>query len=134
MNISMRDLEIWAKTVYGEARGEGQEGMQAVAWVVKNRALARKQKILEVCLATKQFSCWNTDDPNFSVLASQRFNVNTTEFIQCVEACFETLCPGSVDITAGSDHYHADYIRKPKWALDKTPAVKIGRHLFYNNI
>ena len=30
----MSDLDILARTIYGEARGEGQEGMEAVACVV----------------------------------------------------------------------------------------------------
>ena len=31
------DVDILARTIYGEARGEGQEGMEAVACVVMNR-------------------------------------------------------------------------------------------------
>ena len=37
-----RDIEIMAKTIYGEARGEGEEGMEAVACVIMNRYNARK--------------------------------------------------------------------------------------------
>lgn len=31
------DVDILARTIYGEARSEGQEGMEAVACVVMNR-------------------------------------------------------------------------------------------------
>ena len=40
--MSNRDVEIMAKTIYGEARGEGAEGMEAVALVIINRFNARK--------------------------------------------------------------------------------------------
>ncbi len=36
--MTPRDLDIVAKTVWGEARGEGRKGMQAVAEVILNRA------------------------------------------------------------------------------------------------
>ena len=36
------DLQIMAKTVWGEARGDGIEGMEAVARVIINRFHARK--------------------------------------------------------------------------------------------
>ena len=37
-----RDIEIMAKPIYGEARGEGEAGMEAVACVIMNRYNARK--------------------------------------------------------------------------------------------
>jgi len=33
-------LDTMARTVWGEARGEGERGMEAIAWVIKNRAKA----------------------------------------------------------------------------------------------
>lgn len=60
----MTDREIFAKTVYGEARGEPEEGQIWVAWVIKNRARANKSywggsKIGDVCRKRLQFSSWN---------------------------------------------------------------------------
>ena len=37
----MDDLQILARTLFGEARGEGDEGIEAVACVVMNRFKAR---------------------------------------------------------------------------------------------
>ena len=38
----MNDEDILARTLYGEARGEGIDGIEAVACVIMNRYKARK--------------------------------------------------------------------------------------------
>ncbi|HSO43463.1 MAG TPA: cell wall hydrolase, partial [Rhodospirillales bacterium] len=50
-----------AATIWGEARGESEEGKLAVASVIANRATRPGwwgRDIRSVCLATAQFSCW----------------------------------------------------------------------------
>ena len=72
----MDELEIFAKTLYGEARGESLAGIEAVANVILNRhKMALHQHhtwwgktIPEICLKPMQFSCWNPMDPNFKLL------------------------------------------------------------------
>lgn len=67
MNISPSALDTLTKTIWGEARGEGREGMIAVAWVILNRASIGGwwgNSIETVCLKPWQFSCWNANDPN----------------------------------------------------------------------
>ena len=67
MRISNNDLMIMAKTIWGEARGEGRYGQVAVAWVIRNRAERGGwfgNTIREVCLKDQQFSCWNNNDCN----------------------------------------------------------------------
>src|SRR5262245_17380118 len=59
---------IVAATVYGEARGEPVEGQIAVAQVINLRSAKRDITFQQVCLAPKQFSCWNEGDPNRAVL------------------------------------------------------------------
>ena len=57
-----RTIEVVAATLYHEARGEGEEGMRAVASVIYNRAHQKRWKKLGysgVCLQKKQFSCHN---------------------------------------------------------------------------
>src|SRR5690349_15270839 len=70
------ETDVLARTLWGEARGEGETGMQAVASVVLNRvALAQERgkywwgnNIIQVCQKPYQFSCWNRSDPNFRQL------------------------------------------------------------------
>ncbi len=37
LNVSDADLDIMALTVWAEARGEGPDGMAAVAWAIRQR-------------------------------------------------------------------------------------------------
>ena len=65
--VSADDLDIAARTIWGEARGEGPEGMRAVAHVIANRATKGGwwgDTLWSVCLKPWQFSCWNLSDPN----------------------------------------------------------------------
>jgi hypothetical protein len=54
-----REEKVIAITILAEARGEGTEGMAAVAAVIAQRSIERKQTFQKVCLAKYQFSCWN---------------------------------------------------------------------------
>src|SRR5688500_4029200 len=66
--VDKTDLDTLARTLWGEARGEGRNGMQAVANVIMNRyKLARSNSgyarqwgrtVAEVCRKKYQFSCW----------------------------------------------------------------------------
>jgi hypothetical protein len=59
-------LEIAARTVWQEARGEPEEGQRAVAHVIVNRLRDGRwgKSLASVCLADRQFSGWNNSDPN----------------------------------------------------------------------
>ena len=64
------EAKIIALTLLGEARGEGEIGMYAVACVIKQRSLDRNLSLLKVCLERKQFSCWNSKRNLDSLLKS----------------------------------------------------------------
>ena len=59
----MSTILIIALTLMAEARGETSEGRRAVASVIWHRAHERNQTWEDVCLAPKQFSCWNDRGP-----------------------------------------------------------------------
>jgi len=66
MEIS-QNVEYMARTLWGEARGESEEGQVAVGHVIKNRVEKKTwygKTIKDVCLKKWQFSCWNENDPN----------------------------------------------------------------------
>lgn len=52
-------INVVARTLYMEARGEGTQGMRMVMTVIWNRAGGDPSKFAGVCLAPSQFSCWN---------------------------------------------------------------------------
>ena len=118
------DQTIVAATLIMEAGGEYHEGsLEAVYEVIYNRAIEKNQSFSEVCLAPKQFSCWNGKDIMSAVeKASQHPRWN-----EAMKIAYEDP---KTNYTMGADHYHADYVR-PYWADSLTRTVKIGLHIFY---
>lgn len=131
------DLTVLAKTLYGEARGEGRAGMEAVAHVILNRAKRGGwwgSTVSQVCLHPWQFSCWNKNDPNSKVLEALRIDTDKEPpaYLRAHAAAAAVMAGDVPDPTQGSTHYHADTIL-PQWAAGLEVAAHIGRHRFYNS-
>lgn len=131
------DVEIIARTLYGEARGElakvGIVGLEAIASVIWNRWRKHPSYFgrtpRDVCLKPYQFSCWNKDDPNLKLLLS---SLNHDHLYNVCQNVVERFVSGAgIDVVNGSDHYYATWIDAPSWANGKTPIVDIGVHRFY---
>ena len=56
--MTENDLQILARTLFGEARGEGDEGLEAVACVIINRFKAKKWFTGYEMLNGKKFRAW----------------------------------------------------------------------------
>jgi len=134
-----QDLDILARTIYGEARGEygrldgGLAALIAVGNVVINRFKQQTwfgKTISDVCLKPQQFSCWNESDPNYAILKSTA--ISQPVFLICQDVAQGVVQENWPDLTRGSDHYHTTDV-KPAWAHDKKPIIQIGRHLFYRD-
>src|SRR5206468_1990445 len=115
------DFDILSRTLYGEARGEydktGPAALIAVANVIVNRFKKGGkygQTLTEVCLKPRQFSCWNTFDPNRMIIQEQDLEKDLLfQFCQKVgQKVAKGIWP---DLTRESDHYHATSCR-PLWA------------------
>ncbi len=129
-------IDVLARTLWGEARGEGVEGMEAVANVILNRARIAEEKgsfwwgnnIIQVCQKPYQFSCWNRSDPNFKKLSS--VDDGDLYFASAMRVARRAVI-GSLegDVTEGATHYHTKAI-KPYWAKGKKPCADIGANLF----
>ncbi len=134
-----RSVDILARTIYGEARGESLKGKEAIANVILNRikkaSLNRNfwwgHTIEQVCLKPYQFSCWNKNDVNYRIIT----NISPSDaiFQTCQRVARRAICGLLEDNTQNATHYHSETV-SPKWALGKAPCVSIGSHLFYNNI
>lgn len=128
------DIDVMARTLYGEARGEvkkfGIVALIAVANVIFNRYKKKFAKtIKEICLAPKQFSCWNTGDPNYKKITT--VTEDDMLFRKCLSVAENVLSGKYPDITDGCDHYHANYA-KPYWAAYLQPKRIFGSHYFYS--
>ncbi len=134
----MSEYEVMARTIYGEARGEyaridgGLAALIAVGNVILNRVHSRTWfglTVQAVCLKPYQFSCWNVGD------------VNRLKLIQVPESdALYALClmvakglvNGQIpDLTKGADHYYANHIQPPKWAINADERLRIGAHRFF---
>jgi N-acetylmuramoyl-L-alanine amidase len=129
-------VDVLARTLWGEARGEPVAGIEAVASVVLNRVAIAKAKgrywwgndVITVCQKPYQFSCWNRSDPSYrKLLAVTDKNIH---FVTCLRIARRALSNALPDATGGATHYHADYV-SPDWARGETPTIIIGHHLFY---
>ena len=128
-----RDVDVTARTLYGEARGQSLDGIIAVASVVVNRARrgAYGASPAAVCLRPWQFSCWNARDPNRAIIE----RVQPGDFIFDVCRLVASLAIRGLlhDPTGGATHYHTKGVA-PNWSRGKTPSAVIGDHLFFNDI
>ena len=129
-------VDVLARTIWGEARNEGQAGMEAVACVVLNRvAVAKKhggywwgRDVASVCLKPFQFSCWNMNDPNRPrLIAVTEKNIY---FATCLRIARRAVAGSLADATCGATHYHTVDIL-PRWAVGQMPCARIGHHIFY---
>ena len=137
MKITAADIEVLARTVYGEARGEIPLGKLAVAWVIVNRAKRARSGPAAAALKSTHFSTWNNargpggrGDAN--QLAMMTADLSDPVYGACMIAALQAAHGLKPDPTGGARHYHARGAR-PKWAKDK-PYETIGRHRFYRGI
>lgn len=128
------DLDVFARTLFGEAAGEGRRGIEAVAAVIMNRVADRRfpNSARAVCLAPSQFSMWNpsyrNSDPN-SLRALSITDSNST-FKTCLEVASDALSGRLKDPTGGAHHYYAPKVVTPPWAASAKSSVTIGNHIF----
>lgn len=131
------EFDIFARTIWAEARGELYEGMQAVANVIVNRFRVSSklpgrqwwgETIEEICLSPNQFSAWRAGDPNRD--KALRVTPADREFRQAQDIALRALGGVLPDITYGATHYHARTVR-PVWAVEAKRTAAIGEHVFY---
>lgn len=134
----MQDLEIFAKTIYGEARGEfeqidgGLASLIAIGNVIMNRVRGKAwygNTVKEVCFKPKQFSCWNHHDPNRNHLLQLGFHQNEI-YDKCCIIATRLMEDQLLDLTKESNHYHTINIR-PFWVQNRKPQFRIRSHVFY---
>lgn len=133
--LDMDEVDVMARTIYGEARGEPDLGKIAVGWVIQNRLALNTwygNTVSAVCLKPYQFSCWNLGNPNLPKLRAA--TEADSHFAKCRDASIKVLSSDVQDPTNGATHYHAAYIKPPPWTIGAKFTVRIGNHLFYKNV
>lgn len=149
MNLS-DPIDVVARTLWAEARGEGQMGMHAVACVVMNRASIAKRYfaihgkphplfgdggLIKVCLAPYQFSCWLKGDPNRVKL--ERVTDEDPDFATALQIARHAYTGDLEPIVGRCTHYLTDSLYHsdacPKWAKAMKLYRVFGRHVFLEN-
>lgn len=112
-----------AATLWHEARGEGCEGIKAVASVIVNRADNSGKSLVHECLRPKQFSCWNGRKP--SVPDNAKGKVWNYCLKIARQMCNDTFVP-TIDAT----HYYNPSLCSPSWGRKMHDVTFIGQHKF----
>ena len=87
--------------------------------VIANRAKNKTE--LAVCLAPKQFSCWNKIPVERGIEIAKRHPKWSYAL---------ALVNQKTNYTSGATHYHAQKV-SPSWAKKLAKTVQIGHHIFY---
>lgn len=135
----MKDVDILARTLWGEARSEGRTGMEAVASVVMNRVAYAQARggywwgstVTKVCLMPWQFSCWNANDPNRSKL--ELVDATDASFRVAQDVARAAVSGRMGDTVDGATHYHTRAVA-PAWKDDGVKVASLGAHEFYKGI
>ena len=158
---SGEDIDVLARTVFGEARGETLAGQIAVAFTVLHRSrLARGFKevhgvdhrffgdgsIASACKAAKQYSCWNEGSPTLKTMAD--VTMGNASFQMAHYVATGVVNQALSDALPNATHYYnpQGVLRIPVWvtgrpAAQGRPAIKpgrfdgtIGHHRFYSQV
>lgn len=125
------NIDILARTIWGEARGEDMRGRIAVANVVMARVADPRwpDTVRGVCLQPLQFSAWNIGNPN----REQMLAVDNDDeiFVECVAIARSAIDGRLGDVTDGANHYLTRAaLAGTSWDDNFTKTAEIGSHVF----
>ncbi len=121
--LSNKQIECLVLNAYFESRGQGVKGMQAVTWVVLNRAKhpSYPSTPCAVIAQPQQFS-WYGNKP---------IQIKEKDAYMQAERVVEGVLSGKLkDNTNSSTHFHSARI-KPVWANRLSYTTTVGSHCFY---
>lgn len=147
MNFNETDIDIFGRTLWGEARGELEIGQAATGWAILNRALrpqyagslaGQQGALVKVCRAPWQFSCWNEDGGNESQRAKM-LALSLDDFAHQHDLAVDIVGGIVPDPTGGADSYFtvahpADVeVWPPSWAASMRCCGVFGSQIFYDS-
>jgi N-acetylmuramoyl-L-alanine amidase len=146
---SGEDIDVLARTIFGEARGESLEGQIAVAWCIRHRAefalayVARHNhphrlygdgSIAAACKMPWQFSCWNENDPTHAAMLA--VGLSNPAFQHANMVALQVISGRAEDGMPGTTHYynHAAVKHDPAWVQGAVLVATVGSHRFYKDV
>ena len=125
-----RDLECLTQAAYYEARGEGREGMEAVAQVVLNRARhpAFPMSVCGVVFqgAGRRVGC----QFSFTCDGSMRAPVNRAAWGRARDVASRALAGAVYARVGNATHFHTTNV-SPGWRNSLIQVGQVGQHIFY---
>ena len=125
------EIEILAKTIYGEARKETHDVRLAIAWTILNRVRSknwRGESVVDVCQYPFDYPSWHKEK---ELLLSLKKENGDKQYL-LIYQMIESLADGKyTDPTNGCTTYCLHTKRMPKWTVPLEAEVKIGRYLFF---
>ena len=130
LNLSKQTVfnEVVYQTIAMESANQPARGQEAVAGVILERSRRSGKSLEAVCLAPRQFSCWNSQKEAKRWLL-KHYDSQTRG--KAVKAYSNALMRSGA--YRGVRHYHTKGVM-PKWAKGHKPALIIGEHVFYRGI
>ena len=124
---------VWAVlTVWGEARGESDEGKVAVASVIRNRMQHRYSSdgtAADTVLRPFQFSFWNTDSR--ARIQAAKLDDKDPAWDECAQA-WANAVPDVGIVKNAVLYYNPSLVpTPPSWAKPEKLVATIGAHQFY---
>ena len=123
------DKALLSLTLWREARGEGRDGMRAVAHVIANRIKAGMAKDWDHVITAKwQFSSMTAAADPELILWPEQPDPAFEDAMQIAELIYSG---GDFDLTNGATCYFNPAVVLPSWAAKMTKVASIGHHDFY---
>ena len=117
-SFSNADLQLLARLIYGEARGESYTGQIAVGAVVMNRLRSSSFPNTISGVIYQPYAFTAVDDGQ----------INLTPNDQCYRAAKEAM--NGYDPTYGALYYYNPATATSSWIFSRKTTVVIGRHVF----
>ena len=144
MSDARADIEVLARTLWGETDGKDAEEMEMIALAALNRFRSGKwwggyeQKegkkypsLKATCRIRSQFACWNRKNPRYAEMVNM---AEDDERLRLPRQIAKKACCGRLaDFGNGAYFYHGKNCR-PDWARHHSPCYETKQYLFYNDI
>lgn len=133
---SIKDEDVVAATIVGEAGGEEYKGMLAIKNVLDNRAKNKNTSAAGEALRPKQFSMWNSATKSVSVKADYddsklKSIIDKYKDHKKWDDAMAIAVKQVKDTTKGATDYYAhNKIKPPYWTKNWEETVVIGNHTF----
>lgn len=120
-------LNILARTLWAEGKGEGESGMRAIASVIYNRGGGSVGGMVNAVKKKRQFSCWNSMDwSRFQIKEKSGRDWDAAKSIA------SEMVQGTFSPTTNALFYYNPDRVSPAWDWSKLEdAGRVGSHLFF---